>query len=224
MNTTQRQVSWGNFTLYIVLFVALLALNGFINFVVADFDTAIFFDPTYWLKTATGSASGLAAFIIFAFMRRDNKILNDKDFTLDVNELNTIVRGEVGPDFPDFIAEKNLASKIIKWKEKMENKLTRWHNRVPSRVLYNIKRLEEDEEWGTKIPWWRIFKRYFTYKAKKRATKWIRKKSKFKLYLTEEWISKNIYYRKVRFQRQQLGKSLMVKDAHQTAKLLIMEQ
>lgn len=100
-------------------------LNGFINFVVADFDPSIFTNATYWLKTCTGSASGLSAFIIFAFMRRDSKILNDEDFTLDLKELNGIVRSEVGPDFPDFIAEKNLTSKIIKWKEKMENKLTK---------------------------------------------------------------------------------------------------
>lgn len=79
-------------------------------------------------------------------MRRDSKILNDKNFTLDTGELNEIVRGEVGPDFVDFIAEKNLTSKIIKWKEKIENKLTRWHNKIPSRILYNIKRLEEDKE------------------------------------------------------------------------------
>ena len=123
MNTTQRRVNWGNFTLYVVLFIALLVLNGFINFVVADFDPSIFTNATYWLKTATGSASGLSAFIIFAFMRRDSKTLNDEDFTSDLKELNEIVRGEVGPDFPDFIAEKNLTNKIIKWKEKMENKL-----------------------------------------------------------------------------------------------------
>lgn len=151
MNTTQRQVNWGNFTLYIVLFIALLVLNGFINFVVADFDPSIFTNATYWLKTVTGSASGLAAFIIFAFMRRDSKILNDKDFILDLSELNGIVRADVGPDFPDFIAEKNLTSKIIKWKEKMENKLTKWHNKIPSRVLFNIKRLEEDLQWGKNI-------------------------------------------------------------------------
>lgn len=168
------------------MFVALLVLNGFINFVVAAFDPSIFSDATYWLKTATGSASGLAAFIIFAFVRRDSKILNDKTFIEDTKELNEIVRGEVGPDFPDFIAEKNLTSKITKWKEKMENKLTRWHNRIPSRVLYNIKRLEEDKEWGTGIPRWRVFKRYFTHRAKKRALKWVEKRSKFELFLTEE--------------------------------------
>lgn len=186
MNTTQRRVNWGNFTLYSVLFIALLVLNGFINFVVAAFDPSIFTDATYWLKTATGSASGLAAFIIFSFMRRDSKILNDENFIQDTEELNGIIRSEVGPDFPDFIAEKNLTSKIVKWKEKMENKLTKWHNRIPSRVLYNIKRLEEDEEWGTDIPSWRVITRYITYRDKKRATKWVEKRSKFELFLTEE--------------------------------------
>jgi hypothetical protein len=38
----------------------LLVLNGFVNFVVAQFDPVIFADATYWLKTLTGSASGLS--------------------------------------------------------------------------------------------------------------------------------------------------------------------
>ena len=180
-------------------------LNGFINFVVAAFDPSIFSDATYWLKTVTGSASGLAAFIIFAYMRRDSKILNDKDFIQDTREVNGIVRSEVGPDFPDFIAEKNLTSKIVKWKEKMENKLTKWHNKIPSRVLYNIKRLEEDSQWGKNIKQWRIFKKFFTKKAQSRAAKWVRKRDKLKLQLTEQWISKNIYYRKVRFPETTVG-------------------
>jgi hypothetical protein len=58
-------------------------------------------------------------------MKRDTKLLYDQSYNSEMSELNETIRAEVGPDFPDFIAEDNLNNKIIRWKDIIQNKLTK---------------------------------------------------------------------------------------------------
>jgi hypothetical protein len=124
-NITQRNSNKGNFALYIILFIVLLALNGVLNFIVANFIWSTILTASYWLKTIAGAGSGLGAFIIFAFMRRDALTLNDAIFNQEVDELNTIIREKVADDFTDYIAYENREMKKAKWRQKYENKRTK---------------------------------------------------------------------------------------------------
>ena len=107
----QKKVSVAGFVVYIVLFMALLAVNGLANFVIAKFDIATILTATYWLKTVTGSASGLFAFIIFALMRRDVKVAKDEQYNKDLTDLNSAIAQKVGPDFPAFTATETRQNK-----------------------------------------------------------------------------------------------------------------
>ena len=113
-NVAGRSASVGNYILYISLFIVLLVLNGFMNFIAASFTLGVILTATYWLKTITGSASALGAFIIFSFMRRDTKLIKDTKYNDKLTAVNGTVSGNVGPDFPDFIAMKNESSKSLK--------------------------------------------------------------------------------------------------------------
>ena len=203
-NVAGKKANIGNFVLYISLFTVLLVLNGFMNFVAASFSTGVIFTATYWLKTITGSMSALGAFVIFAFLRRDTKLINDTKYNEKLSQVNSTVSGNVGPDFPDFIGMKNENSKSLKWKEKMQNKLIKWSNKIPARVLRNIKRVEDDypdiTKWG-KIRrfYWTVCGQIFWFFAKRRANRWVRRKAKIKLQLSPEWINENIHYIKVKY-------------------------
>lgn len=130
--------------LYIVLFIILLGLNGVLNFIVADFMWDAILTASYWLKTLAGAGSGLGAFILFSFMRRDSVALNDEDYNEDVDELNTIIREKIDNDFSAYIAHENREMKKLKWREKYQNKRTKWTDKVPATVLGDIKLLNED--------------------------------------------------------------------------------
>jgi hypothetical protein len=208
-NVAAKKASLGNFILYISLFIVLLILNGFMNFVAASFTLGVILTATYWLKTVTGSMSALGAFIIFAFLRRDTKLINDPIYNEKLVAVNGTVSGNVGPDFPEFIAMKNENSKSLKWREKMQNKLTKWGNKVPARVLKNIKKIKDNPEWPDKSKWVkfkRLHRLYWTlcgqirwFFAKRRANRWTAKRDKILLQLTDVWILENIHYIKVKY-------------------------
>jgi hypothetical protein len=208
-NVAGKKASLGNFILYISLFAVLLVLNGFMNFVAASFSLATILTATYWLKTVTGSMSALGAFIIFSFLRRDTKLINDPEYNKKLAVVNTTVSGKVGPDFSDFIAHKNENSKSIKWREKMQNKLTKWGNKVPARVLRNIKKINDESNYPDKSKWlkfkrlrklyWALFGQIKWALQKRRANKWSRKLAKIKLQLTNEWILEHIHYIKIKY-------------------------
>ena len=114
------------------------------NFVIAKFDFATLLTASYWFKTITGAASGLFAFIIFALMRRDIKVVKDEQYNKDLNDLNTAITTSVGPDFPDFTAKETRENKKAAYITKMQNKLSRWNKRVPARVLAAKSMIERD--------------------------------------------------------------------------------
>ncbi len=229
-NVAGKKASLGNFVLYISLFFVLLALNGFMNFVAASFSLGTILTATYWLKTITGSMSALGAFIIFSFLRRDTKLMNDPKYNDKLDVVNSTVSGNVGPDFPDFIAEKNENSKSLKWKEKQQNKLTKWHNRVPARVLLNIKKIKDEPNYPDKSKWlkfkrlrklyWALFGKLRWTLAKRRANRWTRKLNKINLHLTSEWINENIHYIKVKYPQTTPGEIMNGERNSSTTKVI----
>ena len=196
--TTGRKVSKGNFALYIILFIVLLALNGVLNFIVAELIWTTLLTASYWLKTIAGAASGLGSFIIFAFMRRDTTILNNETYNQEYEELNGIISTEVDDDFSDYIAYENREMKKQRWRQKWQNKKTKWQDKIPARILNAIKLLKEDK-WDFQIPWWRLFKKLKLFIRKHRAAKWQKKLDKINERLSKEWIEENIDYQKIKY-------------------------
>ena len=198
---TKKKTSRGGFALYIILFVGLIALSGVLNFIIAEFSLAVILTASYWVKTITSALIGLGSFVLSSFMRRDAKLYKDEVFNASIDELNDTINNQVGDDFSEYIAHMNRLEKIKAHRTKQENKLTKWNNRVRAKTLIAIK-LIEDGKWEAlteAIKPHRLFKRLFTYRRYRKATKWSRKRAKIKLKLTNEWIEDNIDYTKVKY-------------------------
>lgn len=149
-NIANRKVSKSNYVIYILLFVALLAVNGLLNFIVASFDPTIFTSATYWVKTFTGAASGLGAFIIFAYMRRDTLIAHNTSYNDNLSELNKIVKSNVDQTISPFVGFKNFEAKRQAWTDSTSHKLQRHHDRASQRILNGLYELETFGEVASK--------------------------------------------------------------------------
>lgn len=194
----RKKSNKGGIAIYLILFVLLLALNGVLNFIVASFTLTTLLSASYWLKTIAGASSGLGAFIIFSFMRRDSLTLNQETYNAELDELNNIVSESVDDDFPLFIAQDNREMKKTAWTTKWQNKKLKWTKKVKASVLRDIKIIKEDK-WNFNIPKWRLFKRWLVHKRRKKALKWIAKLDNIEEKLSPKWIEENIDYRKVSY-------------------------
>lgn len=188
----KRNSNWASYTIYIILFLILLAVSGLIQFVSADFDFSAIMTATYWLKTASGAGSGLGAFIIFALFRRDTKVSKDETYNEDLEELETTIKGNVGPDFPEFTELETREFKKQAWILKMEMKLQRKTGRMSSRVLKAKRLIEKQDErfLNSRNP--------FKILLKAKAQRKINRINKLKLQKTAAWVEENIDYVRIK--------------------------
>lgn len=201
MNTIKtKKTSKTMFLVYIVMFGLLLAVNGLISFISADFDWSIIRSATYWFKSLTGASSGLFAFIIFALMRRDKLLITDEQYDKDIAALNLAIDGNMDTDFADFVANENRLLKIEAWKQEIQNKMVKWNNKVPARVLINT-RLPRDQ--------WR-----------RRTREWMRKFETYEEQMSDEWIDKNINYMKILYASITVGEIVNGQKKPSTKKII----
>lgn len=195
-----RKTNWGTFTIYIMLFLVLLAANGLVNFIIADFDWGVVNDPTYWFKTVTGSASGLFAFILFSLLRRDSKVVRDEIYNKEVEELNKVISSSVGSDFVEFVAAENRILKIETWKQNIQDQITKWNDKVSARVLLE-KRLKPEEQ-------------------SKKTRKSLDKLDKLNSQLNPKWIEENIDYIKIKHPKITVGEIINGERGASNTKLI----
>lgn len=185
----KRKVGWGSYTMYVVLFLILLAVNGLIQFISAGFSWGVILTATYWLKTISGSASGLASFIIFSLLSRDVKISTNEKYNDDLDELNTTVDGNVGPDLGEFAELETRKMKKSSWILLKEQETNEILGNMNQRQL-KMKRLIERD-----LPRPRGLVNKISYK---RTLKKIRQVEDLDIQKTPEWIEDNIDYVKIK--------------------------
>lgn len=99
------------------------------------------------MKTATGTGSGLGAFIIFSMLRRDSKVAYDKKYNENLDDLNrTVKEGMVGPDLGEFCEIETREMKINSWRISIEYKIQKVSNSMNNRQLKAKRLIEEGDE------------------------------------------------------------------------------
>ena len=190
MQVKSRKTNIGTYVIYIILFFILLAVNGLVQFVAASFAWEIILTATYWLKTLLGTLSGLSAFILFAFMRRDKRVDTDIEYNKSLNDLNVTIGAKQILNFGEYLELENRTMKIQAWHLKMEEEIRKENHSFSNKQL-QIRRMIETN----------------TLKSSKSIIKKIRvRKVKNKLLriealtnqLTPQYIQENIDYVRVR--------------------------
>jgi hypothetical protein len=160
-----------------VLFLC-VALIGLSEFIIADFDTSIFYRASYWYSLI--SATIASALILYSTSSNDIDTYDklDKDVVEKRDNLDRLVANNVENDFEKYIVEENLKRKVYAWKQKINRKLSRleFFARQKNIELY----YSEDEFLKSK-------------------SRYCIKRAKLEKLLTDEYINKHMYYLRVKY-------------------------
>lgn len=175
-------MKWFNFLIYIVLFLMLFTLMGFIGYAQAGFKPEVLEDGKFWLETVSNSLSLAGVFTLSALFVRDYKKLKEKTYLDQLDRIDSAVITGVTFDFPDFVNEFNRKSKINTWKELYIIKLEKHNFKVKQEVLNNIRLHEKNGD-----------------PLNDKALLWIQTKEELEERLTDTWIEDNIDYHRISY-------------------------
>ena len=105
--------------LYAMVSLLCILLIGLSEFVVAGFDTKIFYTAGYWYSLIASTVAGALILYSTATNDIDNYKLKDEKIISLKDELDTRVANNVENDFEKFLVEENQKRKIYAWKQKI---------------------------------------------------------------------------------------------------------
>lgn len=170
-----------NYAVYILLYIALLALLGVLNVVVLkEMDWTLLTDPDFWFYQANSNFFYYAFFIVTAMLNYD--ILEDTDVELaDLEEKINDKRDSIlSQSFRDYISNFNLENKKKSHLEQVRTKIENHISKIKPKVFNEIQTLPKNK-WGRKT------------KAYQKKLDNLNKR------LTDNWIDKNITITKVKY-------------------------
>ena len=171
-----------SYIIYGLMYVAIFAFVGVFNFSVARFDPNVLHDPAYWISTATTSLTYVFAFQVSVWLSADVMTNTDEQYLEITEDIRKFARTKIRGDFDVFIEDEiNWKNKIQAWKETQKNKIIRWQNKMPAKVLEDSRHPES--EWKART------KRYFE------------KRNKIERLITDEWINDNLPYKRIPYPR-----------------------
>lgn len=124
-------------------------------------------------------------------MRRDAKVSLDATYNEDLTELNTTIKGNVGPDFAAFTEYETRQLKIEAWLLHVEEKLQKRQKKASLKTLQAMRLIE------TKDPAFMESNKFLLKRRRKKALRHIERLDLIKLQKTPEWIEANIDYIKI---------------------------
>ena len=171
-----------SYIIYGLMYVAIFAFVGVFNFSVARFDSNVLQDPAYWISTATTSLTYVFAFQVSVWLSADVMTNTDEQYLEITEDIRKFARTKIRGDFDVFIEDEiNWKNKIEAWKTTQKNKLIRWQNKMPAKVLEDSRH--------PKTQWKPRTKRYFE------------KRDKIERLITDEWINENLPYKRISYPR-----------------------
>jgi len=171
-------------TPFFIMFLITFLLTGITELVRTDFNFAVFKSAQYWFNIVLNNCSYLMIAISACLMRADDIITKDEtgEITTLTNTLNEISPSLQNTDVDNFIYQTNLERKKKSWLIKIQKRL----------LKLEMKAKEKDTN---------DFETYKKTKDKKYHTNYVKKKEKLLIYLSEEYIEKNIEYLDVRYKK-----------------------
>ena len=167
------------YALYIVLYLLIFSAVGFFNLAIAELNTEVLLDPSYWVNTVWMSFLFALTFLVTVKWVNDWYMENHVDYLKITNSIKNDGINNVHDDFSDFIAAKNWHSKKETWKTKINNKLVTLNNKITAQMAQELKDGPE----------------YYS----KKTQKYIKLKTQYEELLSTKWIDENLKYKKIRY-------------------------
>lgn len=164
------------YLIYSVVYLAIFASIGLLNFAILDWNPEALASAEYWVKTATTSFTYFAAYQVTIGLSADIATNTDKLYNDTIAEIEKTALGKIDHRFNDFINEYNWRSKVQTWKESRQNDLIMWQNKLPAKVLSNLRL--KPEQWD------------------KQTRRYVEKRDLIKEKMTDKWINENLPFTK----------------------------
>lgn len=167
-----KKILYGTISLLCVILI------GLSEFVVAGFDTKIFYTAGYWYSLIASTVA--CALILYSTATNDISNYKTKDEkVIDLkNELDNHVANNVENDFEKFLVEENQKRKIYAWKQKINRKINRLERFTKAK---NIELFYSNDE------------------SLKKDNKYCQKRAKLEYLISDEYINTHVYYLRVKY-------------------------
>jgi len=176
--SNQRNISLVLFS--ILVYAAIIAVLGLFQVFVFETDISEIRTIQFWLELGVKSAMFFAAYVATAIIRYTWLEVKNREYVELEDSIKKHRPKLIGKRFRTYISVIDFENKIDTWKNKYNTKLENHSRRVPKKVALQLTNLEESEwNWKTR-----------RYK---------RKENKFITYLSNEWIQKNLRWRRLKY-------------------------
>jgi hypothetical protein len=164
--------------LYGMISLLCLVLVGLSEFVIAGFDTRIFYSASYWYSLIASTIASALILYSTATNDIDNYKVKDEQVLKLKSELDNQVNNNVENDFEKFLVEENQKRKIYAWKQKVSNKINR---------IERFARVKDIELY------------YSNEEELKKDNKYCQKRAKLEHLMSDEYIYTHLYYLRVKY-------------------------
>lgn len=164
--------------LYGMISLLCLILVGLSEFVVAGFDTKIFYSASYWYSLIASTIASALILYSTATNDIDTYKVKDEQVLKLKGELDNQVNNNVENDFEKFLVEENQKRKIYAWKQKVSNKINR---------IERFARVKDIELY------------YSNEEELKKDNKYCQKRAKLEHLMSDEYIYTHLYYLRVKY-------------------------
>jgi hypothetical protein len=158
--------------IYVIGYLIVFASVGLLNLAVAGFDPSILATADYWFRTITNTVTYIIAFQLTMNLSVDINSGSNKLYQDTESEIQKIGREQLDGTFTDFIAEYNFKNKRKTWIELITAKLIKHNEEATDSVLEHLRL--ESNKWD------------------KKTLKFVAKRDKYKLQLSDKWINENL--------------------------------
>lgn len=166
------------FSIYIIMYVVLIALTGILNVVIfKDLNWSVLLSVSFWVPIIINNTFYFAAFVITILLIFDVLELKDKVFV----EIETDIMGErnklVTDDFKQHIVNRNYFEKKNVWIQFVNVWLTNLQTKLKHKTVVEMKTTPQ-EQWS------------------KKSIDYQKKVGTLNTYKTDEWMNENLPFRK----------------------------
>lgn len=181
---SKRAGSYGKhitrFLLYALLMFIAVAIHIGVTFLIFGFDTALFYEASYWINTALIAVANVTMGVSVISTTYDTLELTEPVF-LDVEgTIRTAAKDIQGNDFSSDIEKLNWSNKVEAWRAKNDVKLINLERKIPHNVSMEIETLEPD-------------------KYSNKTKRYVRKRNQLIYNLSDEFINTKLIYQKVKY-------------------------
>lgn len=157
-------------------YVAVLVGLGIFNFFILNYNDVELTFYSFWLPTLFGSILYAGIYIATAVLRYSGRELKDEIYKKNEESIYKHREKIIGTSFREYINSIDFKNKRETWEQKINTKLANHQMLLTHRINNKIQNVPESK-WGPIVKWY------------------VRRERKLQLYLTNDWIIKNLKYR-----------------------------